>query len=410
MLKTVLLLWYKFITFLYFARPMHLIEINTPELANEFINCNVVINKNIPNYIRPLNNDINDVFDVKKNKTFRNGELIRWLVKDDNSNFLGRIAAFTNKKYKNKGDKCTVGGIGFFDCVNNQSIANLLFDTAKQWLINKDVQAIDGPINFGDRDKFWGLVVEGFHEPLYGMNFNAPYYQQLFENYGFQPFFYQLCYGLDPQKPLNEKIKQRYNNITNDGDYTVQFAKKNNLDKYAADFTTVYNAAWAGHGGLKQMRVEQAKILFQKMKIFMDENLLVFAYYKNEPVGIFLNIPDLNQHFKHFNGKLGLLQKLQFIYRIKFKPVENFSGLVFGVSPAHQGVGVDALLIEALRKYLQDGKTKHYKKYEMQWIGDFNPKMVNIVTNLGDTFINRKLCTYRYMIDKSIAFERHPMV
>jgi hypothetical protein len=389
---------------------MQVIEVTNPTLAKEFIDCNVLINKTTPNYIRPLDNDINEVFDPKKNKTFRNGEIIRWIVKDENDKLIGRIAAFTNTKYKNKGDQCKVGGIGFFDAINKQEVANLLLDTAKKWLIAKGMQAMDGPINFGERDKFWGLVVEGFNEPLYGMNFNPAYYQQLFENYGFQPFYYQLCFGVDPQLPLSKKIWERYNNIVKDNNFTTQFASKKNLNKYAADFTTVYNAAWAGHGGLKQMKVEQARLLFKKMKVFMDEKILVFAYYKDEPIGIFLNIPDLNQHFKHFNGKLGLLQKLQFLYRIKFKPSPNFCGLVFGVAPQYHSIGVDALMIEALRKELQEGNSRHYKKYEMQWIGDFNPKMVNIASTLGDTFISRKLCTYRYMIDSSIAFERHPIV
>jgi hypothetical protein len=45
---------------------------------------------------------------------------------------------------------------------------------------------MDGPINFGERDKFWGLLTEGFIEPLFGMNYNFPYYKDLFENYGFK--------------------------------------------------------------------------------------------------------------------------------------------------------------------------------------------------------------------------------
>ena len=61
--------------------------------------------------------------------------------------------------------------------------------------MERGMEAMDGPINFGERDKFWGLLIDGFHEPLYGMNFHAPYYQKLFENYGFQIYFNQLCYG-----------------------------------------------------------------------------------------------------------------------------------------------------------------------------------------------------------------------
>jgi hypothetical protein len=389
---------------------MQIIEVNSDVLAKEFILANVQLNAKTPNYIRPLNKDVQEVFDPKKNKAFRNGEIIRWLLKDVNGTTIGRIAAFTNTKYKNKGDKVALGGIGFFDCTHNQAAANLLLDTAKQWLQSKGMEAMDGPINFGERDKWWGLVVEGFHEPLYSMNFNPAYYVELFENYGFQPFYYQLCFGLDPQKPLNPKIIERVKNLRKDKAYTCIYADKNNLEKFATDFVTVYNKAWAGHGGLKQLKPEQGKIMFRKMKAFMDVKILIFAYYNNEPIGVFLNIPDLNQYFKYLNGKLGLLQKLKFLYLLKRKPSHKFNGLVFGVVPEFQGVGIDSLMIETLRKAIQEGDRHFYKDYEMQWIGDFNPKMVNIANSLGDTFISRKLCTYRYLFDRSSPFERHPMV
>ena len=88
--------------------------------------------------------------------------------------------------------KLKTGGIGFFDCIDDQETANFIFDFCKNWLMERGMEAMDGPINFGERDKFWGLLIEGFHEPLYGMNFHAPYYQKLFENYGFQIYFNQL--------------------------------------------------------------------------------------------------------------------------------------------------------------------------------------------------------------------------
>jgi len=164
-----------------FSYTMQLIEVTTATLARDFIKVNVEINKGNTNYIRPLDKDVNEVFDKKKNKAFRHGKCIRWILKDNSGKLTGRIAAFTNKKYRNKGDDVPVGGIGFFDCINDQGAANLLFDTAKQWLTANGMEAMDGPVNFGERDRWWGLVVEGFQEPMYCMNYNYPYYQQLFE-------------------------------------------------------------------------------------------------------------------------------------------------------------------------------------------------------------------------------------
>ena len=93
---------------------MQLTEVADKKTAREFLEANVVINKNDPNYIRPLDKDINEVFDPKKNKAFRHGEAIRWILKDEDGKLIGRIAAFANKKYKNKGDDVPVGGHWFF--------------------------------------------------------------------------------------------------------------------------------------------------------------------------------------------------------------------------------------------------------------------------------------------------------
>ena len=81
---------------------MHLIEVTTPALARDFIQVNVLINKGNPNYIRPLDKDINEVFDPARNKTFRQGEAIRWILKNDAGELIGRIAAFTNKNIRTR--------------------------------------------------------------------------------------------------------------------------------------------------------------------------------------------------------------------------------------------------------------------------------------------------------------------
>src|SRR5688572_29061420 len=200
---------------------MQLTEVTTPQLAKDFIQVNIEINKNDLNYIRPLDKDINDVFDRKKNKTFRHGDAIRWILKDNNGKLIGRIAAFVNKKYRNKGDDGPVGGVGFFDCINDQAAADMLFDVAKHWLLQKEMQAMDGPINFGEKDRWWGLLVEGFDPPVYCLNFNPPYYQQLFETYGFKGFYNQACFALNPADKVQQKFYDRHAACAADPDYSA---------------------------------------------------------------------------------------------------------------------------------------------------------------------------------------------
>jgi hypothetical protein len=154
-----------------------------------------------PAYIRPIDKEINEVFDPERNKAFRHGEVTRWILKDDEGRLIGRIAAFVNKKYKNKGDDVPVGGVGFFDCINNQEAADMLLDVARHWLGQRGMEAMDGPINFGERDKWWGLLVEGFHEPLWSMNFNPPYYKDCWRIMVSSPFFTSCVLAWTHMKP-----------------------------------------------------------------------------------------------------------------------------------------------------------------------------------------------------------------
>ncbi len=380
---------------------MQMHEVTTEADKQAFLQVAIDIYKNDPNWIRPLDKDINEVFDPAKNKFFKRGDCKRWLLKDGNGKNIGRIAAFVNRQYK---EEQPTGGIGFFECINDQAAANFMFDHCKQWLQDRGMEAMDGPINFGERDKWWGLQVDGFSPPLYCMNYNPPYYVQLFENYGFKTYYNQICFGMNVQDKLDEKYWDRHAKVAEDPNYSARMIQKKNLTKFAKDFTYVYNKAWAGHGGGKSLEEKQVIKMFNTMKPVMDEHLCWFAYYKDEPIAIWINLPDLNQWFKHLNGKFGLLQKLHFLWLKKFGKCDRFVGLVFGIIPEFQGKGVDAYIIIEGAKVIPP--MARYDEYEMQWIGDFNPKMINIAESLTNKR-SRILSTYRYLFDRNKEFKRH---
>mgnify|MGYP001627395975 CR=1 FL=1 len=372
------------------------------ELERDFVNMPAALYKEDRAYIRPLDKDIEEVFDTKKNKFFRHGECERWLYVDEKGQYVARLAVFVYKKYA---QEQPTGGIGFFECINDQELANRIFDEAKEWLMARGMEAMDGPINFGERDRWWGLLVSGFDEPLYCMNYNPPYYQALFENFGFKVYFHQLCFGMSVSTALSDKMYRWHAHYEADPDFSVRHIEKADLDRYAADFTTIYNKAWAKHGGGKTMELKQAKLIFSKMKPIIDEKIAWFVYHKNEPIGMWINIPDLNQYFKHFKGRFGLWQKLHFLYLKWTGACKRFVGVVYGIVPEWQGKGTDAYMIVECAKYVQH--SNKYTKYEMQWIGDFNPKMVNLAHNLEAHEV-RRLSTYRYLFDRNKEFVRHP--
>ncbi len=385
---------------------MQIVEVKTEQHKKDFLSLPLKFYKDDPNWIRPLNKDIESVFDPEQNKLFRNGECVRFILQDELGTTIGRIAAFINEKLSKK-EKQPTGGVGFFECINEQLASNLLFDHCKEWLSKRGMEAMDGPINFGERDSWWGLIVQGFTPTPYKMNYNPPYYQTLFENYGFQTYFEQWCYSLIVQNRLDKKFYDRHSEVLKNSDYRAEHFRKKNLEKYAEDFRIVYNKAWVKHGGGKELDSKQVQSFFQKMKPVIDEKIIWYVYYKDEPVAMWINLPDINQLFRRFNGKFGWSEKLRFVWMLRRRFATKFIGLVFGVVPEHQGKGVDSFIIIEGANVIQTEKL--YNDYEMQWIGDFNPKMIAIVENLG-TIKSRVLKTYRYLFDSMKEFNRHPFL
>jgi len=370
----------------------------------EFLEFPARLYKGDKSYIRPLDKDIESVFDNSVNKCFANGEIKRFLFKNKNGETVGKVAVFVNKQYI---EKQPTGGIGFFDCINDQETANFIFDHCKNWLQERGMEAMDGSINFGERDRFWGVLIEGFSEPLYGMNYNYPYYKELFENYGFEIYFNQLCFSRKAHAPTSRIFNIMHAKHSKNENFSSKRVTKTNMDKFAEDFYTIYNKSWESHGGGKQMSLNDVKKLFNNMKPVMNEHIAWFAYESGNPVAMWINIPDLNQWFKYLNGKFGFVGKLKFLYYKTFKHNSKFVGLIFGVLPEWQNKGVEGyLIVEAANHFRLATK---FEDFEMQWIGDFNPKMLGLAKHL-ETQMTRKLATYRYLFDRTKEFEKHPTV
>lgn len=380
---------------------MKIIEVNDGRTGRQFLDIVNFIYKDYPAYIRPLDADILKAIGAPEVKKIGAHEIKKWIVLNDDKTVLGRIAAFFKPDQPaNRGPK--VGRVGFFEAVNNPNVSKLLFDTAMEWLRQNGIQAVDGPVNAGERDKFWGLLVQGPGAPGYLENFNPPYYRQLFEAYGFQEYIHQDTYALYMSTFRYERLEKVYNWMMRKPNYEVRHLQKAHLRRYASDFVEVYNAAWRRFENFKPITVDDAIREFKGMAPVIDEKYILFFYVDQEPAGFILALPDINKYFKPFKGKFGLINKLRFLLAIRFTRNDTLRGMVFGVHPKHQGKGIDAALIFKEWAAMREGG--QYETFLINWIGGFNNKMQSLMKDVNAE-VHKVHVTYRYMLDRSIPFE-----
>jgi hypothetical protein len=366
---------------------MTVIEVKDKRTKKQFLDIARIIYKNDPTWVCPLDNEVEAVFDPKKNNFHNHGECTRWILVDEQQQLVGRIAAFINNDKAYHYQQPT-GGMGFFECTNNKQYAFLLFDTAKNWLAERGMKAMDGPINFGENDSFWGLLVEGFTQPSYGMTYNPPYYQAFFEDYGFKTLYQQITNHLQVYNPFPERFTKIANWVVQKPGYEFRHLQISKIDQFADDFMEIYNDAWQNFENF--VPIEKATVLesFHKMKTIMDEKLIWFAYINGEPASFVIILPDANQMIKSLNGKLDLIGKLKFLYN-RWKGVSRMRAIVMGTKPKFQKHGLESAMFIKLKEYTYP--LKQYYELELSWVGDFNDKMLAIHEATGATFGKKHL-------------------
>ena len=222
---------------------MKVIEVKSKQDVRRFLDLPFTIYAEDSNWVCPLFNDIEAVFDPSRNNFFSFGKCIRWILLSDSGKTIGRIAAFINEKKAFKEDIPT-GGCGFFECIEDGEAAQILFNTAREWLKGQGMEAMLGPVNFGENDMWWGLLVDGFTAPFYGMNYNPPYYRKFFEDFGFEVKYEQISNHIEVKKGMPEKVAKIANWVIKRNGYTFKHLDKNQLDKFASDFKEIYNDSW----------------------------------------------------------------------------------------------------------------------------------------------------------------------
>ena len=387
---------------------MQLIEVNNKRTRKLFHKVPHLIYRNDKNWAASLQGITEGIFDPKKNKTFRNGKAIRWVLIDNKGNLLGRIGAFINYNLSKTYEQPT-GGCGFFECIDNQEAANMLFEAAARWNKENGMEAMDGPVNFGENYMNWGLLVDGFVPQAYGMPYNPKYYEKLFRNFGFEIYFEQYCYHLDYTVPFPERFWKIAGWVAKKPQYRFEHFDFKRAEKFVKDFCTIYDAAWSFHEHYKPLDPDDIYDFLKGAKAILDPEMVWFAYHEDKPIALFVMVPDINQILIRLNGKLNLTGILKFIYLKSKKTINRTRILIMGIDPKYQRSGIESGIFWHQEQIMKKKTHRHYKEIELSWAGDFNPKIIAIYEATGAQKAKTHY-TMRYMFDRNKKVTKAPVI
>lgn len=370
---------------------MQLIEVKDKKSWDQFFQAALRVYKDDKNWVAPLEGEIRSIFNPDDNKAYKEGEACLWVLLDDHGKPAGRISAFIDHA-RNRTLPYPVGGIGFFESLDDDTYAAALLDTAEAWLREKGAQAIDGPINWGERDKYWGLLDKGHeHMPLFQENYQPTYYKRFFTQHGYLPFEQVLTFHGKPNDiPFHrfarviERLRARY-------DIKVERLHWNQLDRFAKDFCVVYNAAFGGYEHFKPIEKDVVVNMLQQAKPIADIKTLGMAYFEGQPAGFIAFFPDINPILQKAKGKLNWKTMPGFLYRKWRTKQFGTRGMGFGVHPEFKSKGIFAFLTNdmALPETLE-----RYPDMYLCTVRAHNQEAVSIYSKL-DVSIQRVHIAYR---------------
>ncbi|TXB63141.1 N-acetyltransferase [Phaeodactylibacter luteus] len=359
--------------------------------------------KGDPRWIAPLQGDVESVFDPAKNDTFKNGEASCFVLVDGSGVPVGRIAAFIDGE-RNRGAKLATGGIGFFECMPQQEYAEALFEVAENWLKDRGIALVDGPINFGEREKFWGLLVQGFEPPLFQENYQPKYYQGLFESNGYVPYEQILTFkGNTGQLPYSrlQSVVDRLGRKIHIETRTLDYSR---LPEYTRDFCTIYNASFSKKLHFKPLEPQQVMQILNEAKPIADTDLMALTYFDGAPAAFCALLPDINHLLRFANGRLAWYKLPRLLWKKWSARQLPIKGIGFGVHPDFQNKGAFPAIIAQMAK---PRIFKRYKDLYLTTVRAHNEEAVSAYKKLG-VEVDRIHIAYRKPLVASARVEPYP--
>lgn len=333
-----------------------------------------------PNWVAPLLRDVKTMFDRDKHPFHQHSDVEPFVAYRDGE-AVGRIVAIHNKNHVDFHEE-PVGFFGFFECEDRQETADLLFDTAADWLRARGLEVMRGPTSFSTNEEA-GLLVDGFDcPPVIMMPYNPPYYLCLLDRAGFEVAKNLLALFLvQPQVP--EFLAKREKRLTERLKVSIRHIDIDRFDEELDTVREIYNAAWEKNWGFVPMTAGEIRHMASELKPVVKkdpEQVLIVEDAAGSPIGFALWLKDYNRALIHARGRLfpfGLLKILWHARNISMLRV-----LTLGLIPEYRGKGIDSLIY---LRIFNDGHAKGIDQGEFSWVLEDNMPMMRPLEKMGAT-------------------------
>ncbi|RLA65436.1 MAG: N-acetyltransferase [Epsilonproteobacteria bacterium] len=345
---------------------------------DRFIDLPFDIYKDSPYWVPPLKITVKDIF--KPNHPFFDQAKIKSWVAEKDGKVVGRITAIVNFAHNEfHQEKC--GFFGFFECIDDESIARELFKQAEDYLKAEGMEIVRGPVSPSTNYEC-GTLVEGFDNmPYLMMPYNFPYHETLITGQGYNKAKDLISYHLRTDFEMPEVFKRLAQRIQEKYKVTYRHINLKNWDHEKKVVIEIYNAAWEKNWGFIPMPPKEMEHLINEMKQLVEEKLITFALVDGKEVGFITVLPDYNQVFKQIpNGRLlpfGIFK----LFRAK-KYINRVRVLTLGILPEYRKMGIPTLLFI---KAKEEAQKAGYIDAEMGWVLEDNLPMVKPLHKMGAT-------------------------
>lgn len=329
-------------------------------------------------WVPPLRMDQKKLIDTEKNPFFQNAE-IELFIAEKNGKDVGRIAAIVDHRF-NEFHKTRTGHFGFFECINDQHTANLLFRVASDWLKDRGMNKVMGPASPSMMDTI-GVLIDGFDkDPYVLMPYNYDYYDDLIKAAGFQKEMDLYAYMVDTETVSLDRMNRAMKIVKHRlPDIKIRPVDLKNLKSEIDIVRNIFNQAWKKNWGFIPLTEAEFDAVAKDLKFIIDTDFAHIAEMNGEPVGFSIGIPNINEILKTMNGNLFPFGIFKLLW--KKRKLNSLRTALMGVVPEHQGKGIDALLHH---RSIQNGLQGENKtESEMSWVLESNPEMIRVAERIG---------------------------